>query len=112
MRICIRPQNARLAHPYFMIILYWKRLAFHDHFVLDNSPFDALEVNAYNLLHSLLPFARRIDQMPISLDEEIQAIGPECLIDERTINLELLLDVVERGADLRKLHAVAPTNRG
>jgi len=37
MRICIRPQNARLAYPYFMIILYWKRLAFHDHFVLDNS---------------------------------------------------------------------------
>ncbi|HEY6340983.1 MAG TPA: hypothetical protein VIY49_05790, partial [Bryobacteraceae bacterium] len=37
MRICIRPQNARPAHPHFMIILYWKPVPFHDHLVLDNS---------------------------------------------------------------------------
>ena len=36
---------------------------------------DPLEVDAYNLLHRLLPLARSIDQISVALDEKVQTIG-------------------------------------
>ena len=75
-------------------------------------PLNPLEIDANDLLHRLLSFARRINQIPITFDEQIQTIGLECLIDERALDVELSLYVVERGANLRKLDAVATTNGG
>jgi hypothetical protein len=71
-----------------------------------------LEVDAYDLLHRLLPFARCIDQIPVTFDEKIQTIGLKGLIDERALDVELSLYVIERGANLRKLDTVATTNGG
>ena len=66
-------------------------------------PLDPLEVDADDLLHSLLSFTRRINQIPVAFDKQVQTIRLERLIDQRAFDLELSLYVVERGANFRSL---------
>jgi len=52
-------------------------------------PLNPLKVDAQNLLHGLLPFARGIDHVAVTLHEEVQPVGLKCLVDQRPLNLKL-----------------------
>src|SRR5579862_1881298 len=54
-------------------------------------PLNPLEIDAYDHFHRLLSFSRRVNQIPVTFDEQIQTICLECLIDERALDVELSL---------------------
>ena len=59
----------------------------------------------------MLAFTRGVDQFAISLDEQVESVRLECLIDERVINGELALNIIECSANLREPYPMAATNR-
>lgn len=73
---------------------------------------DPFEINADDLSHALLSFARCVDEMAITLNEQVQTIGLESLVDQRALNLEVTLHIVERGANHWKFDTVLASNGG
>ena len=73
-------------------------------------PFYSLEVNADDFLHGSLALSGGVDQPPIALNEQVQAVCLKCLIDEGVFDLKVAPHVIERLANFWKFHAVAATN--